>query len=389
MRILLVTQVYEPFWEGGGPAVKVRALAERLAARGHGITVLTVSHGPAQPPGAVERKGVEARYLAAGLRYRSLTLNPGAAAFCRSSLRRFDAAHVFGLYDFLGPTVASQCRRCGLPYVVEPMGMARPVARSLRLKRLYLALLGTHLLRGAHAVIATSEQEKHELVADGLPESKVVVRRNGVEAPGELPPAGVFRRRYGVPEDARLVLFLGRLVTKKSPDLLLEAFARCPSNRTQAQPPVLVLAGPDEGDGYRARLEAQARHLGLAGRVHFPGGLYEKAKWAALRDADVFVLPSQHENFGNAVAEAMACGTPVVVTDRCGIAPWVEGRAGLVVPHETGALAAALRNLLEDDALREQFAARGLQAARQLTWDEPVREMELIYERLARAESTP
>ena len=77
-----------------------------------------------------------------------------------------------------------------------------------------------------------------------------------------------------------------------------------------------------------------AERLGVASRVLFCGPLFDAAKWEAYRDADVFVLPSQNENFGNTAAEAAAAGTPVVVTEDCGVAPLLAGIAGLVVPHD-------------------------------------------------------
>src|ERR1700693_3716714 len=88
-----------------------------------------------------------------------------------------------------------------------------------------------------------------------------------------------------------------------------------------------------------------------------PGPVYGDAKWAAYRDADVFVLPSQNENFGNTAAEAVACGTPVLVTDRCGIAPLIDQRAGLVVPHNRAALEAGLRRFLDDPTLSARLRA--------------------------------
>ena len=100
---------------------------------------------------------------------------------------------------------------------------------------------------------------------------------------------------------------------------------------------------------------------------------------AAYRDANVFVLPSQNENFGNSAAEAMACGTPVVVTDQCGIAPIVDGRAGLVVPHDSRAIAAALKKLLNDDALASQFRDACPGVVRGLSWEQPLSQMEAIY----------
>jgi glycosyltransferase involved in cell wall biosynthesis len=122
--------------------------------------------------------------------------------------------------------------------------------------------------------------------------------------------------------------------------------------------------------------------LGISERLLFLGPLYGDAKWAALQDADVFVLPSQNENFGNAAAEAIAVSTPVIVTDRCGIAPWVHDQAGLVVPYEREALTEALWRLLTDEALRERFRQGCHKVAESLSWDEPVTQMEQLYSQL-------
>jgi glycosyltransferase involved in cell wall biosynthesis len=145
---------------------------------------------------------------------------------------------------------------------------------------------------------------------------------------------------------------------------------------------MLVVAGPDEGDGYRQQLETQAARMGLNGGILFTGPLYGDAKWSAYRDADLFVLPSQNENFGNTAAEAVACGTPVLVTDRCGIAPIVDRRAGLVVPHDRAALEAGLDRILGDPAMAAQLRAGCKEVARSLGWAEPLAETESLYQDL-------
>ena len=394
MRILKVTQAYYPFLEKGGPTVKVRAIARALRERGHPVTVLTTDLGfescRVHPPSAkrgpwgwqAEPDGVEAVYLRPSARYRMLTLNPAVLDFCRQRMAGFDLVHIYGLYDLLGPAAASACRQRGIPYVVEPMGMFRPIVRSLQLKRIYHWLFGARMVRRANRLIATSEQEREELIEGGVPAGKVALRRNGIEVPQERPPAGAFRRQWNIPAEAKLVLFLGRLVSKKSPELILEAFADWRKTTKLRQPVRLVLAGPDEDDGYRKKLETFAAGLGLNGGVVFTGPLYEGAKWAAYQDADVFVLPSQNENFGNTAGEAVACGTPVIVTDRCGIAPWVKDRAGLVVPHDRAALGAGLAQLLDDDALGRRMRAGCAEAARALGWEEPLTEMISLYREL-------
>lgn len=391
MRILKTVQAYYPFQEKGGPVVKVRAIALGLSRRGHDVTVLTADFGfkPSLAPAmkaekcrwgwCAEEQGVQAIFLRSRGHYRALTFNPDVIKYCSVSLAKHDVVHIYGLYDLFGPAVAFFCRRHRIPYVVEPMGMFRPIVRNFRAKKLYHFLLGNRLLRGARRVIATSEQEKQELVTGGINPVRVVVRRNGIDIPVSLPPAGAFREKWTISPQTRIVLFLGRLVSKKSPDLLLEAFALWRRETLHAADSILVLAGPEERDGYLARLKSLAVASGIAGNVLFTGPLYDDAKWAAYRDANVFVLPSQNENFGNSAAEAMACGTPVIVTDQCGIAPIVDGRAGQVVPHDSRAIAAALKKLLNDDALAGRFRDACPGVVHGLSWEQPVFQMEAIY----------
>jgi glycosyltransferase involved in cell wall biosynthesis len=395
MRILSVTESYAPFLEFGGPPVKVRALAQGLAGYGNEVSVLTADWGlearmSAAKTSGAERSpfgwksvenGVTAIYLPTWLRYRSLSWNPAVKRFCRARLQNFDLAHIYGLYDFLGPAVADACVKKKIPYVLEPIGMFVPIVRSLRLKRIYHAMFGQRLFKGASAIVATSEQEVQELVSGGVAREKITMRRNGVEAPSSWPERGTFRQGMGIAKEAKVILFLGRLSEKKSPDMLLEAFASL-SKETEEKTLHLVFAGPDEG-GMQTRLADIAAQLGVASQVQFPGAIFGEAKWAAYRDADVFVLPSQNENFGNTAAEAVAAGTPVIVTEQCGIAPLLADVAGLVVPHDPGALARAIIAVTGDPELHARLAAGCSVVRARLGWEEPVREMEALYNKLA------
>jgi glycosyltransferase involved in cell wall biosynthesis len=396
MRILNVTETYAPFLEFGGPPVKVRALSEGLARRGHQVTVLTADWGLEKrlqtQEGKVaaerspfgwrrEENGVQAIYVPTWLRYRRVSWNPAVKRYCRARLQNFDVVHIFGLYDLLGPAVAAASRKRGLPYVLEPIGMFVPIVRNLWLKRMYHAVWGKRLLQGASAVIATSEQEIEELAAGGIPRERVVLRRNGVEAPSSWPERGTFRKGRGISPEEKVILFLGRLSAKKSPDLLLKAFAEL-SRRSSGIPMILVFAGPDEG-GVRSELKQMATQLEVQTKVQFAGAIFGETKWAAYRDADVFVLPSQNENFGNTAAEAVAAGTPVIVTEECGIAPLLADEAGLVVRHDASELSNALGRVLNEAQLRERLKAGCAAVTSRIGWEEPVRDMEALYAELA------
>ena len=398
MRILNVTQTYFPFLEFGGPPVKVRSLSRQLVKLGHHVTVLTADWGLQSRAWAaagssaersawgwrLEESGIEVIYLPNWLHFRALSWNPGIARFCRARLRNFDVIHIFGLYDFLGPAVAAACRRSRIPYVVEPIGMFVPIVRNVLLKRMYHLTLGQKMLRGSGKIVATSPQEGAELAASGLPAEKILIRRNGVEVPGTLPERGKFRASAGIPETAKVVLYLGRLSEKKSPDVLLQAFASlCEAERDADMR--LVFAGPDDG-GMKKNLQQMACELGISPRVHLSGAAYGEQKWGAYRDADVFVLPSQNENFGNTAGEAVAAGTPVVVTDKCGIAPLLADVAGLVVAHDAAALAQALARVLWEPGLHARLTAGCRKVAARLDWEEPAQEMEKLYEQLVKDE---
>ncbi len=366
-----------------------------LPSVGNEVTVLTPDWGLETRMSAAEasgadrgpfgwkrvENGVTAIYLPTWLRYRSVSWNPAVKRFCRARLQNFDLAHIYGLYDFLGPAVAAACVMRKIPYVLEPIGMFVPIVRSLRLKRIYHTFFGRRLFEEASAIVATSEQEVEELVSGGVAREKIALRRNGVEVPASWPQRGTFRKGLGITDGAKVILFLGRLSAKKSPELLLESFASLLKEGGENKLH-LVFSGPDDS-GMKARLAQMAEQSGVAQRVHFTGAIFGKEKWAAYRDADVFVLPSQNENFGNTAAEAMAAGTPVVVTEQCGIAPILADVAGLVVPHDTGALARAIRAVLNDSELRSRLVAGCSTVTARLGWEEPVREMEALYNRLA------
>jgi glycosyltransferase involved in cell wall biosynthesis len=388
MHVLHTVQSYFPFQDRGGPVVKVRAIARGLAQRGHQITVLTADLGFADRNTLgmniercrwgwrAEEDGVEAIYLSTLGHYRALTLNPNVVGFCRASLNQFDLVHLYGLYDLLGPAVGYFCRLRGVPYVIEPMGMYRPIDRSFRLKRMWHRSLGTSYWRNASQIVATSEMEHQELLEDGVPASKLVVRYNGIDddaTAGSLP-RGTFRAKWRIAPDEPLIFFLGRLIPRKGADVLIEAFAQaCPEKGW------VVIAGPEGESGYRAELEKCAKENGIESRTIFTGPLYGRDKSALMRDADVFVLPSRYENFANAAAEAIACGVPVVITESCGIRSLVDGRAGLVIPSAKDSLVDALRKLIGDPILYAKFKDGCREVAAQLGWDRLTEQMEGYY----------
>jgi glycosyltransferase involved in cell wall biosynthesis len=388
VRILNVSQTYFPYVAEGGRPAKVRALSRKLAERGHSVTVVSANLGvsewlsitsPAHTTAMglqYTENGVVALYLPTLWQYRVLTVNPRVIAFCRVHLSEFDLVHFYGLYDLLGPVIGHYSRRGGIPYVIEPMGMYRPIDRNIAMKNFWHRTIGRALWRNAACVVATSELEQEELVDAGVPQSRIAIRYNGIadDLIAHSGARGRFRSQWGISESEPVILFLSRLIPRKGADLLIQAFAQvCPLSGR------LVIAGPEGETGYRAHLEECARESGVGARVLFTGPVYDDEKSSLLVDSDIFVLPSRYENFANVAAEAMAFGIPVIVTPYCGIGSLVDGRAGLVVTPERDALIGALKQLLNNKALYAHFKEGCREVASQLSWDHLTEQMEGYY----------
>jgi glycosyltransferase involved in cell wall biosynthesis len=388
LRILKVIQFYFPFQEMGGPVFKVRALARKLVGLGHDVTILTAdlglrgnilghaSYSRCEWGFSNRDCGVQTIYLKTVARYRALTLNPMLYRYSNTALNAFDVIHFYGIYDLFGPIVSAFCRKRNLPYVVEPLGMYRPIDRGFAMKRAWHSTLGKSYLKKAQRIVATSALEFEEIAGSGVSRERLVVRHNGIDSETFLvrPPRGIFRRKWHLPANEPIVLFLSRLIRRKNPDLLIRAFASALPSTGR-----LIIAGPEGERGYTRELQDLATGCGIASRVVFPGPLYDEAKVEAMVDADIFVLASRYENFANAPAEALACGVPVVVSDSCGVSSLIAGRAGLVVEPKLEPLVAALATLLSDRKLYGKFAEGCRTVAEELGWDKLTRRMEDIY----------
>jgi glycosyltransferase involved in cell wall biosynthesis len=260
--------------------------------------------------------------------------SPRLLDWLRANHSRFDGVIVNGVWQYHG--VAARKAFAGKrPYVVFAHGMLDPYFRRRfplkHLKKLlYWSLEEAHNLNRAEAVCFTSEEEK-KIAAEGFPfrNFRRVVVPYGTTGPEGDPEQlrAAFAAEFPAFANIPFLLFLGRIHPKKGCDLLLQAFSRVAPSSLH-----LVIAGPDE-IGWRAELEALADKLGISNRVHWTGMIRGQLKWGALFTADAFILPSHQENFGIAVADALACGLIPLISDQVNIAPEVVADgAGIMEP---------------------------------------------------------
>lgn len=382
LRILHVVSAYYPAVRYGGPIRSVHGLAAALARRGHDVHVYTTSvDGAADLDVPLDRPvrldGVDVHYFRVPA-FRRLWWSPTLGRRLHTSIAEFDVVHIHAVFLWPMWAAARAAARAGVPFVVAPRGMLMRdvITRKSRfVKTAWINLVERTTLAQAAAVHVTAEVEGAELNALGLRSQRLAWIPNGVEWPQDYAPlaAGPFS---GLP--SRYALFLSRISWKKGLDRLITAWQQVPDM-------VLVIAGNDDED-YRPRLEEMARQAGIAERVMFLGPVSDAHKWALYEQAQLFILPSYSENFGNVVAEAMAMGCPVAVTPEVGIAPFVQATgAGLVTSGEPAQLAAAIRQLLADPQRRAEMGARGRDAARtKLSWNGVAAQAEDLYRSVVR-----
>jgi glycosyltransferase involved in cell wall biosynthesis len=362
MRVLHVVPTYLPATRYGGPIFAVHGLCKALVARGHEVEVFTTnvdgdSVSDVPLGAAVELDGVRVNYFASTMR--RLYYSPAMRKALHTRVRDFEVVHAHSV--FLWPTAcaARVAHRAGVPYVISPRGMLVPelIQRKSRLaKTAWISLVERRNFLHACAIHFTSEQEREDARRLGVSVPRAAIVPNGID----IPPL------QDAPRDPSLVLYLGRINWKKGLDRLVDAIARIDSAR-------LVIAGRDD-EGYAATLP---RH----DRVTFVGEVGGAAKERLLATAAMLVLPSISENFGNAVLEAMAHATAVIVTPGVGLAPEVEeAGAGIVIDGAPSSLAEAIERLLADEALRVAMGKRGRTLVEnRFGWDRVAAEMETLY----------
>jgi glycosyltransferase involved in cell wall biosynthesis len=326
MRILHIIGTLNP--EAGGPTESVRVLLS-YGPIGYTGEVVTLDD-----PSAPYLKEIPFPVHALGPTSTTYGFNAKLLPWLIENRHRFDGVVVNGLWQYCG-FAAWRALSGNTPYVVFTHGMLDPYFKhAFPLKHvkkwLYWVPAEYWVLRDAYRVLFTSRAEKR------LAEQSFWLNRwNAYVVPyGASGPTGdpaaqkeSFFAKCPAVRDKRYLLFLGRIHRKKGCDLLIDAFAKVAADDPDLD---LVMAGPDQQQ-WSEKLKRTAERAGIATRVHWPGMVTGDAKWGAFFGAEAFILPSHQENFGIAVAEALACGKPVLLADKVNIAEDIAAdRAGLM-----------------------------------------------------------
>ncbi len=363
LRILHVIPSLSPLL--GGPSSAILPMVAALRASGVEAEIATTNgDGPGEldvPLGELtDYQGVATRFFprckAPLPGIRSFHYSRSLTAWLKEHIREYSALHVHMIFLFPSTAAMRIARAAGVPYLVRPVGMLDKwsLRQKAFKKKCYLGLVEGRNLEAATAFQVMSPQEKHELERLDLP-GKLVEIPHGISPPALIPDAhGILRRKLGLEEREKIILFMSRFHPKKGLDLLIPALGKL-----RDSPFTLVLAGGG-APAYQGEIKRLLDDAVIAGRTVFPGFLRGGEKDLFLQGADLFALTSYDENFGISVLEALASGLPVLVTREVALSAFVESQnLGLTAATTAEAVRAALASALDKGASRWDRKERG------------------------------
>lgn len=359
----------------GGPVAAILGMTAAQANAGVEVRLLTTDH---HTNGVPQRVECETRIFHS--KFGPWQWSPALGGALPKEVKWADIVNIHTLWTYPVAVAARACSSAGVPYILRPAGMLDQWSLSQKRfkKRIYTWLIESRTINRAAALWFTSQEERAGAGLSSYRNRDFVLPLGiALEEYLHLPATGTFRSKFLNSDRRRIVMFLGRMAPKKQPDVVLKAFA---SVAQDFEDTILVMAGPDE-HGNLANLEKLATDLRIHDRVYFTGALQKEEVVAALNDAEVFALPSLHENFGVAVIEAMAAGTPVIVGERVALAYVLkQSEAGIVIDPTHEALSSSMRYMLSNPTMGVEMGKRGRQVALdKFTWERIVPSLTNVY----------
>jgi glycosyltransferase involved in cell wall biosynthesis len=338
MKILYVVSGFAPAWGLGGGVRVSYELSKEMASRGHDIVVYTtdiLDHKSRINYRYKNWEGVKTYYFKTISNYlakKQFNFSLKLIYLLYKNTKNFDLIHIHEYRTINGTFAAYFAKMNRVPYIIQPHGSLSTTVGMKRLKKMFDFAFGYKVLKNAAKVIALNEIEFKEYEDRGIDSRKVCILPNGIDISKYevLPPKGIFKSKYKINDDEKIILFLGRINKIKGINTLVESFGNLSKQICNLQ---LVIAGPDN-NGFVTSLKKQVSDLKIEKRVLFTGPLYESDKLEAYVDADVVVYPSYFEIFGLVPLEAIMCGTPVIVTDNCGCSKYItESECGYLIKY--------------------------------------------------------
>lgn len=363
MKILHVIPSYEPAWAFGGTVTATSNLCRALARKGIDVTVYTTDadgkggHLDVPLNETVDLGGVKVWYFHCDLLPKDAFYSRGLEKRLKECIKDFDLVHVSAIWQWIQINVYKACKAFTKPYIVSTHGSFSPWCwnqKKLK-KELYWNFFGKSSIKNAQAVHFNTNDERDKAYSNLklLTKMPSFVISNGIEINNKNKYEDI-KKNLNIPNDKFLLLFVGRIHRVKGIHLVLQAL-----KKLNIKEIIFLIVGNEEDNEYVNRLKKFNQN-----NVIWHESISREKLWDFYYSADLFVLPSYHENFGIVVVEAMSCGLPVLISKEVGI--WKEVKtdnAGFVVNHDVEEIADVLKRCLDNPEQLKELSKNARKSA--------------------------
>jgi len=397
MDILHVVPWFYPCLSAGGVVNASYQLSIRQVEKGNNVSVFTTdsckNRLKLEEKYDVNVNGVKTYYfknLSNKLKTSFLIDTPYVMPIkARKLIKEYDVLHLHEHRHSLAIISSHYALKNNIPYVLQAHGSVLPFFQKQSLKKIFDKTWGFKILHNASKVLALTEIEKLQYLKMGIKEENIEIVPLGINLNeyNNLPSKGIFRSKFGIANEDKLILFIGRIHRIKGLELLVKSFKLLKDRlilglkeNHETKNPALKLAivGPD--DGYLEELNKIISKLDLKKDIILTGPLYEDDKKSAIVDSDIFVMPSKYESFTTSGLEAMACGKPLILTKNNHIHDWVNNNVGFSCDYDEKDLANSIEKLLFDEKLIEKFGKNGRKLIEEkYNWNSVEKQIKNIY----------
>lgn len=358
MNIVQVLPYFSPKF--GGPFTSVCTISEELSKLGHNVTILTTDYYfDTKSAEDMKNKGIDVINFKCVFNIGLFLYSPSMKNWLKQNIRKYDIIHMNEFRSYQNNVTCEFAIKFNVPYILQARGSLLPYNIKIPIylrtfKKLYDFFWGFKILTNVNKVIALTDIERDQYISMGVPNDKVDLIPNAFNFQSSFVEKGSFRSKYGIKDDEKIILFLGRINKIKGLDLLVDSFTNLSEGLNNIK---LVIVGPD--DGFLDELKNLIKDSEYENNIIITGPLYGKSKFEAFSDSDLYVLPSKYEAFGNTIIESLANETPVVVSEKCGIANFIHKNGGLKFEYNEEDLTKKMYFLLTDEPLLKYYGFMG------------------------------
>lgn len=380
MRILQVISYFNPKF--GGDINVCTFLSRELVKRNHEVTIITTDYQlDMEYADNIRAEGISVIPFPCTANIGLFLYSPSIKTWCKQNLNGFDVIHIHNYRSYQNIAVRKFAMKFGVPYIIQAHGTVLPIFAKIWLKKLYDFFWGNKVLQDASQLIALTSVESDQYIQMGVKKEKIVMIPNGIvifdfEQLNQTM-IETFFERYSIPQNKKILLFIGRLHRIKNLALLIDALNELIKTGENV---ILIVIGDDWGSMEDNKNKVHDLHIEKS--VFFLGFVTRLEKFIAYKSSDVFILPSVYDAFPITVLEAWMCGIPVIVTSGCCMRDVVK-EAGCVVDLDYLLLSNTIRTLLNDYDLKTTLIENGMHFVKErYTWDKVIVEMLEVYENL-------